>query len=191
MNTNVTKGTQANETLCTIYQRRAIRQYKDKPVPTDIIDQLIDAGRMAPSAINKQPWRFYVLTQKQQIQTFSKDISKVAEKLFHMSHGVDVSRTEDFIFHGAPVVIFITAPRDNEWAPLDIGMCAQNIMLAARSIGLDTCPVGLAKFIEQTPVYSDLKVPKDEKVMLAVIVGYGNEQAEAKERKKDNAVFLT
>ena len=45
-----------NEILKTIYSRRAVRSYKDKPVPKELIEQLLDAGRMAPSAINKQPW---------------------------------------------------------------------------------------------------------------------------------------
>jgi nitroreductase len=89
------------------------------------------------------------------------------------------------------VVIFITAPKDNEWAPLDIGMCAENIMLAAKSLGLDTCPVGLAKFVEKTKIYGKLNIPETEKVMLAVIMGYGDELAEPKERKRDNAVFIS
>jgi len=52
----------SSETLKTIYERRAIRKYKDKPVDNAIIGEILDAGRMAPPAINKQPWKFYILT---------------------------------------------------------------------------------------------------------------------------------
>lgn len=190
MNILTTTGTQVNETLETIYQRRSIRKYINESVSRDLIEQVIDAGRMAPSAINMQEWKFYVLTNKVQILSISGQIAKVAEKFFHMSHGIDISKVEDFIFHGAPVVIFLTAPRDNEWAGLDIGICAGNMMLAARSLGLDTCPVGLGKFVEQTENFSKLNIPKGETVMLAVILGYGDEHVEAKERKRDNAVFI-
>lgn len=122
--------------------------------------------------------------------SFSAEIAKVVEQWHPLAHGVNPPPSGDFIFHGAPVVIFITAPKDNDWAGLDIGMCAQNMMLAAKSMGLDTCPVGLGKFVEQTRIFSELKVGDSEKVMLAVIIGYADEQAELKERRLDNVFFV-
>ena len=195
----------ANDVLKTIYKRRAVRKYKDQPVSREIIEQILDAGKMAPSAINKQPWKFYILTDKEDIIEFSKEISKAATKgilksgvkeiiktgkdFLHFSHGLDFFKADDPIFHDAPVVIFITSPKDNEWAALDVGMCSQNIMLTAKSLGLDTCPIGLAKFVEQTKSYSKLNIPTSERVNLAIIIGYGNEKVEAKERIKNNVFF--
>lgn len=196
----------SNDTLNVIYARRAVRKYQSKPVNRALIDQLLNAGRMAPSAINQQPWKFYVLTNKAEIGNISNEISKAAvkgilksgikeiinsgKKLFHFSPSIDFLNKEDHIFYGAPVVIIITSPKDNEWASLDVGMCSQNIMLAAKSLGLDTCPVGLAKFIEQTEIYSKLNIPSTEQVSLAIIVGYGDENPEVKERVMENAIFL-
>src|SRR4249919_3456647 len=74
-----------NETLKIIYQRRAVRKFKDKPVDRKLIEQVISAGTMAPSAINKQPWKFYVLTTKLNIRNFSKEISKATLKSFFKS----------------------------------------------------------------------------------------------------------
>lgn len=196
----------ANKTMVTIYSRRAVRKYKDKEVTKKIIEQIVDAGRMAPSAMNRQPCTFYVLTDKQMIKSFSKEIGKASLKgilkigakeigksvvtaLLH-PHDLSFFKGDDFIFHGAPVVIFITVPKDNQWAGLDVGACAQNMMLAAKSLGLDTCPVGLAKFVEDTKIYSKLNVPKNDQVMLAVILGYGNEAPLVHERKKDNLFFI-
>ena len=195
-----------NDTIKTIYERRSVRKYKTKPVERNLIWQIVDAGRMAPSAINKQPWGFYILTDKEVIKDFSKEISKAVIKgfiksgirgivkagkdFFHFSHGIDFLKEEDSIFHGAPVVIFITSPKDNEWATLDIGMCSQNIMLAAKSLGLDSCPVGLGKFVEETKIFSRLNVPNSEQVNLALIIGYGDEHPEAKERMKNNLIFV-
>jgi len=196
----------ATETLKTIYERRAVRKYRDKSVRRKLIEQVIDAGRMAPSAINKQPWKFYVLTDKATIKIFSKEIAAIAVKSFiksgvkgiiqtaghllRLAHGFNFHAMEDPVFHGAPVVIFITAPRDNEWAPLDIGMCAQNMMLAAKSFGLDSCPVGFGKFVEGTKSFSKLKVPVSEQVYLSIIFGYGDESPDVHERKKDNIIFI-
>lgn len=196
----------ANEVLKTIYARRAVRKYNDNLIDRNLIEQILDAGRMAPSAINKQPWKFYVLTNKEQIKLFSKEIAKsaaieflksgiknvvkAASDAIHLSHGIDFFKGDDPIFHGAPVVIFITSPKDNEWAALDIGMCSQNMMLAAKSLGLDSCPVGLGKFVEQTKVFSTLNVPKTERVSLAVILGYGDESPILHERIKTNVTYL-
>ena len=202
----ITPDLSGSETLNSIYTRRAVRKYRNKPVDHEIIQQLIDAGRMAPSAINKQPWRFYILTNKETIHLISKEISKALAKnmirsgpvkilqtlkdIMHFHTGGGLFKSEDPIFHGAPVVIFISAPTENEWAALDIGMCAQNIMLAAKSLGLNTCPVGLAKFVEQTKSYPLLGIPSSDQVLLAVILGYGDEEPVVHKRLKNNAVFI-
>lgn len=180
-----------NEILKTIYQRRAVRKYKDQSVDRKLIEQIIDAGRMAPSAMNRQLWKFYVLTNKEQIRSLSPIIVKVANKVLSWAHGVDRSKTEDIIFHNAPVVIFITAPKKNEWAALDIGMCCQNMMLAAKSLGLDTCPIGFAKYLEKTDKISILGMSSAEQIKLALIVGYGDENPPVHERKKNNVKYLT
>jgi nitroreductase len=193
-------------TIKTIYERRAIRKYLSKPVDKKLIEQIIDAGRMAPSAMNKQEWKFYVFTDKETIQLMSKEIKKAAAKdflksglkqiikmaaeLFHMSSGIDFSKMSDPVFYGAPVVIFITAPRDNEWAGLDIGMCTQNMMLAAKSLGLDSCPVGFGKYLEHTKSYSLLPAKAGEQIHLSIILGYGNEAPGVHKRKRNNVIFI-
>jgi len=195
-----------NEILKTIYNRRAVRKYKDVPVDKDLIEQVIAAGRMAPSAMNRQPWHFYVLTNRNDINVFSKAIKTGAIKgLFregikqllhtavaalHFPKGADFTKEEDMIFHGAPVVIFITSSKDNEWALLDVGMCAQNMMLTAKSLGLDTCPVGMAKYVMFTKEYSRLNVPKGEGVDLAVVLGYGDEDPEVHARITTNITYV-
>lgn len=180
-----------NEIIKTINQRRAVRKYKAMPVEKDTIEFLLDAGRMAPSALHHQPWRFYILTDKILISDFETATTEVAKKLFTDPHAAEFLKTENPIFHGAPLVIFITCPEQaSPWAMLDIGMCSQNIMLAAKSIGLDTCPVGLAKFAERTALYPILEIPEGEKIQLAIVVGYGAEVPVIPPRKKDNAVFI-
>jgi len=197
------------ETIETIYERRSVRKYKSSLVDISLIGKVLDAGRMAPSAMNKQPWQFYVLTNKETIKSFSKEIAgviwegslksgisgiarilKAASGLLHLPHGFDLHSIKDPVFHGAPVVIFLTAPRDNEWASLDVGMCAQNIMLAAKSLGLDTCPVGLGKYVEKTKIFSRLHVPATEELKLAIILGYGDESPEVHERVTNNLLFI-
>lgn len=180
-----------NDTLKTMYERRAVRKYKSQSVDKLMIEQIIDAGRMAPSAMNRQEWKFYVLADRKKIEALSPGIIRAAKKFLNWAHGADSSKSSDIIFHGAPTVIFITGPTKSEWAAMDIGMCSQNIMLAAKSLGLDTCPIGLVKFLEKTEKFSSLGIPKSEHIYLAIAVGYGDENPNVHERKKDNLKFIT
>jgi nitroreductase len=65
-----------NDVLKTIYERRAIRKYKDQPVDKKLIEEINDAGRMAPSAMNRQLWKFYVLMDKEQIKSLHPSLLK-------------------------------------------------------------------------------------------------------------------
>ncbi len=197
-----------SKTIETIYERRAIRKFKTTEVSKEILNEILNAGRMAPSAMNKQPWKFYVLSSPTTIARFSKAIiseskftmlkAGVKEAIhhilhpgsFHLKDGIEFMKQEDPIFHGAPLVVFISSPRSSEWAQLDVGMCAQNMMLAAKSLGVDSCPVGLAKFIEQTKEYEAMGIPSSEKIDLALLFGYADEVPVFHERKTDNVTFL-
>ena len=207
MKTTATGNTMAdNEVYRIIYERRAVRKYKNLELDRESIEAIVDAGRMAPSAINRQPWRFYVFDKKEDIALLEKEVLKASVKgilksgfknvlksvasSLHLAHGIDFPKSKNPIFHGAPAVVFISAPRDNEWACLDIGMCAQNMMLAAKSKGLDSCPIGLGKYLEGTKVYSKLNIPDTEKVHLALIFGYGEETPAAHERVKNNLFYI-
>lgn len=195
-----------NDTLNTIYSRRAVRKYQNRPVDKSILEKIIDAGRMAPSAINVQPWKFYVIHNRGLILLCAKAILQVTAKeflkggplkvlkesihLLKFTHGIRFIKAEDPVFHGAPAVIFITSPKESEWAALDIGMCAQNIMLAAKSVGLESCPIGMAKYIEHTDLKAKLKISPSEQVQLAIAVGYGDDTPEIHKRKMKNVRFI-
>ena len=187
-----------NDVTKNIFERRSVRKYLNKSVTKPIIKKILECGTMAPSATNKQPWKFYVLTQSDVIHEFSKEIVKAAMRessasvlgLFDFPNSEEQMKVSDMVFYHAPVVVFITSPIKDEWADLDIGMCAQNMMLAAHSFGLESCPIGFAKYVEKSAVYNRLKIPANEKVNLAIIFGYGDETPVLHERKKGNVFFI-
>lgn len=195
------------DVLEVIYNRRSVRSYKETPVNSGDLETILNAGRMAPSALNMQPWRFYVVSKQEILIPLGRDIARLSTKemikagpanmfhaaahFLHFSGGIQKLRNEMAIFHGAPVVIFITADKNNEWAAIDIGMCAENMMLAAKSLGLDSCPIGLAKFAGKSKNYNRLLIPDSEEIKLAIAMGYGNDVPAAPERKRDNAIFIS
>jgi|GEM_PF-545517 len=197
-----------NEVLNAIYKRRAVRKYTAEVVKETELEIILDAGRMAPSAMNKQGWMFHVANDPELIAVLSASIlhdgkfamlkeglkeaidSLLHPKGFSLKDAMNFFRGQDPIFHGAPLVIFLSCPKNNTWSALDLGMCAQNMMLAAYSIGLASCPIGLATFIEKTSHYEKLHVKKDHEIRLAIIFGHAAEEPILHERKKDNVVFI-
>ncbi len=192
---NEAKG---NDVTKNIFERRSVRKYKDIPVKKSILNKILKAGTMAPSASNKQPWKFHVLTKKETIHNFSKEIAKAAMKessktaigLFSFPDGEEQMKISDMVFYHAPVVVFISSPKDDEWADLDIGMCSQNIMLAAKSFGLESCPIGFAKYVEKADIYSHLNIDPKDHVNLAIVLGYGDETPKLHDRKKEPINFI-
>lgn len=178
-----------NETLDTIRRRRAVRKYTDEAVPAITIHEMLEAAAMAPSAMNMQPWKFFVLTNSKKIRHFSAEITNTAEAAYPEMAKL-MSSEPDPIFHDAPVVVLITAPKTNEWARIDVGCCAQNLMLAAASLGYASCPVGLATLINKSSAFDELGIPEHEDVILGVTIGRAAETPAAPDRKTGSIRFV-
>jgi nitroreductase len=182
-----------NSTITTIYARRSVRKFTSKTIDKKLIEELIDAARMAPSAMNVHRSKFHVLTNKATIKTIAAELhetvkAKLPLTLINKDHQPD---PEDPIFYGAPVVIFLSIAINDEWSEMEAGMCAENLMLAAKSFGIESCAVGAAKLVQTIPSAEKLKIPQEEKICLAIVLGYGDEHPEVKLRSKDNIRFIS
>lgn len=136
-----------------IVERRSIRKWQNKEVSPELVDKIIAAGTWAPSSCNRQAWKFTVV---------SKD------KRHLLQHRV---------LEGSPVTILISIDErpyffHEKHAPaLDVGFAAQNILLAATSLGLGSCPVYFAyPYIQK--VRKELGIEKYRKVYLGIAIGY-------------------
>jgi len=139
----------SNTALDFIFSRRSIRKFTAEPLSADQIDLLQQAALAAPSAMNRQPWRFHFITRLSVIAAIDEAaLTKYREDgdlalLDRMaSRGSPVS-----LFYGAPLVVIISIDQtDRSGYPLiDAGIAAENIALAAQALGLGSCIIGLAK----------------------------------------------
>lgn len=112
-----------------IRQRRAVRKFKDAPVEKSILLKVLDAARMAPSAVNYQPWHFIVLQEKENLEQIYKTYPRGW-------------------FKAAPVVIIACADYSQSWkrnidgkdsAEIDIAIAVDHLTLQAAELGLGTC----------------------------------------------------
>jgi nitroreductase len=168
-----------NSVIEAIKSRRAIRNFEDKPVPESAIQTLLEAATYAPSAINIQPWKFTIITNKAEMKRLS-DMAKPAliralpdvgdEGLAGLKRRL--SDPQFNIFYNAPLLIFVSGVK-SLYAVYDCSMAAQNMMLAAYSLGIGSCWIGTAVRTANDPkVKADLGVPEDYEVHAAIIFGY-------------------
>jgi len=108
-----------NEAIRNIYLRRAVRDYLPADVPDDIVRELIKAGTYAPSAMNKQPWRFIVVKGRDTISRLSERSKKLWLDTVGRNNDPALSRIADTmrspgfnIFYNAPVLVLIFATAD-------------------------------------------------------------------------------
>lgn len=169
----------SNAVLDNIYQRRSVRSYSDKEVPDEIIREIIRAGTYAPTAVNKQPWRFVVVKNRQLIDEYDDRARKAFLAAFKDTENPDLVRYVQYlskpktrILYGAPVFILVFASPDaiNE---LDCALAAENMMLAAHSLGLGSCWIGLAAGLgNDTEFLKEAGVPEGYKLIAPLIFGY-------------------
>ncbi len=152
------------DVLKAIKERRTIREFTDQVPSEEQILTMLESARLAPSSINRQPWIFGVVWDKEKI----KNLAKV---------------TQPYV-ENAPVVIvgvanYGTSP---EWYPVDLGIALEHMVLTAQSQGLGTCWVGT---FEEEEVKKILKIPsKDLTILAMLLVGYPKTIPDPKPRKK-------
>ena len=136
--------------LDAIMNRRSVRLYQPTPVPAEHIRMILDAGRMAPTAGNQQPWKFIVTADPATIAHLKETcMANALERIQNMTDQTEEQREQQITqsqeyFDGAfsaPVYITIltdnqtTYPSYNHW---DGPLAAMNIMIAARALGYGT-----------------------------------------------------
>jgi len=192
-----------------IKTRRAIRRYQDKPVSRKQISQLLDLARWAPSAHNRQPWRFAVLTQPADRARLAQAMGERLRQDRTADHDPPddiergVARSHARIT-GAPVVIVVCLsmaemdvypdPQRNryEWvmAVQSVSMAAQNLWLAAHSQGLAMCWLCAPLFVPDL-VRKTLGLPSDWEPLGLMTLGYpAEERTKTRNLLEDCVIWL-
>jgi nitroreductase len=152
------------DTIETIMNRRSVRKFQSKPVSDEDLKTIIEAGRQAPSAANRQPWHFVVVKNEDQ-----------REKLAEACSG------QTWLAGAAVIIAGVGKPAVNEkWYPVDVAIAMQNMILAATSLGYGTCWIGA---FDQERVKSVLGIPEDLTVVALTPIGVPDDRPEARPRQ--------
>lgn len=146
------------EVMEAIRQRRSIRNYADRPVEEEKLNLILEAGRLAPSAANRQEWRYVVVKEKETRQKLMK-----------------AAKGQSFVGQAA-VVIAACAETDNHVMscgqlsyPIDVAISVDHMTLKALEEGLGTCWVGA---FDEDEVKKTLGIPDDIRVVELLTLGY-------------------
>jgi nitroreductase len=141
------------EALEAMTARRSVRQYLDRPVDRGILERLVDAGRLAPTARNEQPWDFVVVTDRSVL----KQIGALAD------HGRFIADA------GACIEVIC---REVKYYLEDGCAATENILIAAAALGVDSCWVAGDKKPYGADIMKMLNVPEGYKVISLLALGY-------------------
>ena len=146
-----------------IKSRRSIRTYKSEPVPEDKIEKLLEAARLAPSAGNRQNWKFLVVND-----------GKMKQQLVKACNNQAFVSTASFIIAGVvdPAL---------KWHQVDMAIAFEHIVLEAVELGLGTCWIGA---FNEDDVKRVLKVPHEKKVVALLTVGNPKDYPPSRPRKE-------
>jgi nitroreductase len=133
-----------------IASRREVRRYADRPIPSDVERRILEAGRVSGSSKNRQPWRFVVASSPETVE-------RVAGAVWAPEN-----------VRGAGLVVAVVVAGKGP-VSFDAGRAAQNMLLAAWSQGVGSCPNGVA---DQDALAEALGLREDDHFAIVLSFGY-------------------
>lgn len=151
------------EVFETINKRRSIRTYKNEHIPSEKIERLLEAARLAPSAANRQNWKFVIV-----------DDEGIKKRL------VKACNNQAFVSTASHVIAGVVDPT-LKWHQVDISIAFEHIVLESVELGLGTCWIGA---FNEDEVKKVLKIPQEKKVVALLTIGYPSESPPSRPRKQ-------
>ena len=151
-------------------ERRSIRAFTDKPVDRQIIEDLVDCARLAPTARNVQPWEFVVVTDNASL----RGLADLAD------HGKFIA--------DAPVCIAVFS-KETKYFLEDGSAATTQLLVAAHALGLGACWVAGDKKTYMDAVRRLLDVPRGYRLISLIALGHPNDPAPQKDKRPLNAVM--
>lgn len=148
------------ETWDAIRARRNVRDYAERTVAPEDLDQILEAGRRSPSSMNEQPWDFVMVTERTRLIELAQ-----------------VWQYGDHLAGAAAAIAFVAAatddPEQRETIQFDMGQAAMSVMLAAADLGIGSCHSAVG---DQALVRELLGLPAHRECILLLSLGYPAER---------------
>lgn len=177
-----------NSTIRDIITRRSVKKYIDKPVPMEMVEAVVEAGKYAPTGMNMQSPIILAVTNKEMRDRLSAiNLDIITGRNMKTSSG------HSDPFYGAPVVLVVLARKDVGTHVYDGALVMENMMIAANSLGLGSCWIHRAKETFETEegkaILKELGIEGEYEGIGNCILGYAAADAlKPQVARKDNYV---
>lgn len=181
-----------NEVIQNILDRRSVRVYSDEQIRQEDLELILKAGQYAPSACNTQPWHFSVVQDKVLLSTLNvetkKELLNSENELF-----AKMANNEQYdIFYKAPTVIIVSGDKSSHCPQVDCSAATQNMILAAESLGIGSCWIGLIAYLLCSPnggqYIKQLQIPQGYEPYFAITLGYKKYPNPKPPQRRENTV---
>lgn len=171
-----------------IKSRRSTRKFKNEMVPNDLIHQVVEAGRYAPSGGNSQSTHFIVIENKDIMNKLAElakiEFAKmeVTENTYRsLVHAINASKSGNYVFHyNCPVLIVTANKKDYGNNMADCACALENMMLMANALDLGSVWINQLRWLNENPVLleamKEIGLADDERVYGALAVGYADSE---------------
>lgn len=176
------------ETLKSIEERRSIRGYTKEKLSREIVEDILNCGRLAPSAKNRQPWYFVIVQNdvKDKIANMMSDYTINTDETNEekiLGHKSSVSPTVNTIKQ-APILILIFREKNDNWIVgdnLSIGACVENMCLRATDLGIGS--LWIRDIVYVADEVAKMLGHKDMELNCALALGYASQYPKMRPRK--------
>lgn len=182
-----------NETIKNIMQRYTCRDFKDAPLTDEQVDILVKAALASPSAVNRQPWHIIMINDKKLVDELDANGMDVLKAEADNESYARMMERGGKLFYNAPNLMLVLSD-GSDWGTLDSGILCQNVVIAAESMGLGTCIVGMARIPLNGPSGDDfkkrLKFPAGYSFAIGILIGSINSGKEPHELDESKVTYI-
>jgi nitroreductase len=182
-NENTTMNNTDTPVIDAIMARRSIRQYKETPVPRELLQKIAECGVNAPNAMNKQEWEVRILDDA----NYMNEVTELMKQEMPQFVNSDAPGFRN-AFRNAMALIAVACPDDEMGMTLiNVGLMGENMCLAAQELGLGTCimaapSIFMTSSASAKPYLDKLGFTPGYKLRYFLAVGYPDEAPNAKPR---------
>ena len=190
-NENTTMNNSDTPVIDAIMARRSIRQYKETPVPRELLQQIAECGVNAPNAMNKQEWEVRILDDA----NYMNEVTELMKQEMPQFVNSDAPGFRN-AFRNAVALIAVACPDDELGMTLiNVGLMGENMCLAAQELGLGTCIMAAPSIFMNAsefakPYLEKLGFTPGYKLRYFLAVGYPDETPAAKPRDLGKIKFV-
>jgi len=160
-------------------------------VEKEKIAAILECGLYAPSAMNRQPWHFTVVTDRKLLDKISQENRKIMLQSDNEEIRLRAQDPGFDNFRGAPMAIIVSGDRKAVYAPADCANAIENMAVAAYSLGLGSCYLASFKPALEKPegdLMKVLKIPQGYAPLYALALGYSSEVLGERAPRREGAV---